>query len=141
FIAPILMTKKMTADDHLEKSVRSAYGAFGTAWRLLDDLQDIPQDLRAGTKSAVYFCLPEESRSCWEKHCRSEVSGEKGSSKDIVACLRDNNVTAKIQCRICCELDAAATISDACKLTGYADELRCLLKPLITSTRLHETGN
>ncbi|MCP3951690.1 MAG: hypothetical protein GY697_05645, partial [Desulfobacterales bacterium] len=47
FIAPILMTKKMTADDHLEKSVRSAYGAFGTAWRLLDDLQDIPQDLRA----------------------------------------------------------------------------------------------
>jgi len=137
FIAPVLMAEKMTADDQVIKAVQAAYGAFGTAWRLLDDLQDIPQDLQSGTRSAVYICLPEEGRGYWENNCRGDDSAKTDPSMDIVACLKENKVTEKIQQRICTELDAAASISDAFKIKGFAKELRRLREPLMPDKEPH----
>jgi len=137
FIAPVLMAKKLTADDQVIKAVQATYGAFGTAWRLLDDLQDIPQDLQTGAKSAVYICLPEEGRRSWENNCLGDDSAKTDPSMDIVACLKENKVTEKIQQRICSELDSAASISDAFKIKGFARELRRLREPLMPNKEPH----
>lgn len=138
FIAPVLMITKMTGDDQLIDAVKSAYGAFGTAWRLLDDLQDIAQDLQTDTKSAVYYCLPEDGRSYWEKITRSEASGKSNQSNYIAKCIYDHNAIERILQRICSELDAAISISDAFKIKGFANELRHLREPLISRRELHE---
>ena len=138
FIAPVLMITKMTADDQLTDAVKAAYGAFGTAWRLLDDLQDIAQDLQTDTKSAVYYCLPADDRRYWENVTRSEASGKTIPSNYIEACIRDHNVFERILRRICSELDAAISISDAFNIKGFANELRHLKEPLISSRELYE---
>lgn len=138
FIAPVLMITKMAADDRLIEAVKAAYSSFGTAWRLLDDLQDIAQDLQTETKSAVYYCLPADGRRYWENIIRSETSGKNIPSNYISECIRDHNVIEKILYRICGELDAAISISDAFKIKGFANELRHLREPLISSREFHE---
>ena len=56
-IVPVLMAK-MAAGDAFAAAIETAYGAFGIAWRLLDDLQDMAADMASGSHSAIYFCLP-----------------------------------------------------------------------------------
>ena len=40
-VAPILLSMKMTGKSDFTRDIEIAYGSFGIAWRLLDDIQDI----------------------------------------------------------------------------------------------------
>ena len=40
-IAPILLSMKMTGISDFTRDIEIAYGSFGIAWRLLDDIRDI----------------------------------------------------------------------------------------------------
>jgi hypothetical protein len=133
FIAPVLMTTKMTADAQLAEAVENVYSAFGIAWRLLDDLQDMVRDLQTATKSAFYYCLPAEARRYWVNAVRSEASGKVYPSKYIAECIRDHNLIGRILNRIWRELEIAISISDTFKIKGFANELRRLRKPLISN--------
>ncbi|MBL0716119.1 MAG: hypothetical protein JJV98_20735 [Desulfosarcina sp.] len=130
FIAPVLMTKRMTADEQLIKVVKTVYGAFGIAWRLLDDLKDIPEDMRTNTKSSVYICLPEISKKYWNSHRRSSAIKNNEDTERIVDCLLSNKIIERITKRICGELDSAASLADAFRVQGFSNELLCMAESL-----------
>ena len=54
-IAPILLSMKMTGISDLTKRIEVAYGSFGIAWRLLDDIRDIGDDIEKGYTPQYIF--------------------------------------------------------------------------------------
>ena len=131
-IVPFLMTKKMTVDEEFSDAVQAAYGSFGLAWRMLDDLKDIEADLINGVQSSIHVCLSEDLQNCRGKAGARDKKGVHG--RDVQACLEyivQNNVIGKIKERICSELKFAAFIADNYHMTDLANEFRCLYSPLV----------
>ncbi len=117
-IAPVLLSVKMRGKSTFTKDIEIAYGSFGIAWRLLDDIRDVRGDIENGSHSAIYFCLPEKVRARW-------------NDKDFVLNhTLEHRLIDKIKWRICAELERAASIVEAHKITGLAREFRCLAYPL-----------
>lgn len=127
FIVPVLMTKKMAADEKLTQAIQTAYGSFGIAWRLLDDLKDIETDMLNGNHSAIYICLPEPIQAHWDQDLQEKDNGQ---AEIILDYIQQHRVTNTITERICSELESAAAIVDGCHMKSLAHEFRCLLKPL-----------
>lgn len=130
-IVPVLMTKKLANDKKFSAAVQRAYGSFGIAWRLLDDIQDIEADMINGVPSSIYVCLSEDMRKCWGKNYR-EHNGKKHNTcaRTVLNYILQNKIIEKIKARICSELMSAAAIADKYNLPGLANEFRCLLRPL-----------
>jgi len=126
-IVPVLMTKKMTTDEEFTDAIQTAYGSFGIAWRLLDDIKDIETDMMKGVHSSVYNCLPEDIKNHWDKDTEYKNSDYAGIILDYVL---ENSIIDRIKERICNELESAASIADHYNMRGLADEFRCLLSPL-----------
>jgi hypothetical protein len=130
YISPALIMKKMGTNEECDHAIRAAYGSFGVAWRLLDDINDIQTDMMTASKSAVYSCLPTNIRDHWNK-CGKEAFDEQSvHAKAILVYIQENGTIEKIKERICNELDSAADTADDYNMTGLADEFRCLLEPL-----------
>lgn len=120
YIAPVLLSTRMTADDHLVAMVRGAFGSFGCAWRLLDDLHDVAVDVQTNARSAVYVCLPEHIQRQWDD-ARAGL---------VYEAVVEEKIGERIVNRICEELRAASMLADASNIKGYARELRALAEPL-----------
>ncbi len=129
-IAPVLMAKRIAGNEEFSRSVQTVYSSFGIAWRLLDDLQDIEKDLIKGTHSSLYTCLPNDIRKKWDRVKDEKVNRKGGPAGRVLNYILINGMIDKIRERICGELESAAARADYCGLAGFADELRCLLKPL-----------
>jgi hypothetical protein len=127
FIVPVLMTKKMDADEKLTHAIQTAYGSFGIAWRLLDDLKDIETDMLNGNHSAIYICLPEHLQAYWDKGVPKKYNGR---AEIILDYIHEHRVVNTITERLCSELESAAAIVDGCHMKSLAHEFRCLLRPL-----------
>ena len=128
-IVPVLMTKKMTTDKDFIDAIQSAYGSFGIAWRLLDDIMDIEEDIKKGAHSAVYFCLPENKKKLWDGGSGPDPKNEKGHYETVLGHIMDKRLVYRIKRRIIRELESAASISENHNMTGLAGELRSLLIP------------
>lgn len=131
-IVPVLMTKKINADREFTNAIETAYGSFGIAWRLLDDIKDIETDMLKGIHTSIYICLSEDIKNCWDKH---KHTGEKLDKKNnysriILDYILENSVIDGIKERIYNELELAASIADNCDMIGLADEFRCMLRPM-----------
>ena len=126
-IVPVLMTKKMAADEKLTHAIQTAYGSFGIAWRLLDDLKDIETDMLNGDQSAIYICLPEHLQAHWDKGTPKK---DNGRAEIILDYIHEHRVVNTITERLCSELESAAAIVDECHMKSLAHEFRCLLRPL-----------
>lgn len=130
-IVPVLMAKKMSTGAEFTEAIQTAYGSFGVAWRLLDDINDLAADMISGVHSSIYVCLSKDIQNCWEKNHRGNIEYEIGShGKAIVNYILHNRIIEKIMERICSELVSAAAIADNHQLPGLANEFRCLLRPL-----------
>jgi hypothetical protein len=129
-IVPVLMTKKMTRDEEIVSAIQKAYGSFGVAWRLLDDIKDIETDMMKRIHSSIYVSLPESIKNYWDKHDQEQLDKKNDKAMVILDCLLENGIINKIKERICNELQSAASIADFYKIAGLADEFRFLAKPL-----------
>ncbi len=129
YIAPILMTRKMTVDDRLLKAVETLFGVFGTAWRLLDDLQDIVEDMATGAKSSIYICLSESIKQYWEGNSGIIRETQKNTGLILKAIL-ELKIIDQVICRICHELEQAATIAETINILSFANERYSLAIPL-----------
>ena len=127
FVVPVLLSKKITANGEFAAAIQSVYGSFGIAWRLLDDINDIEADMMTGSKSAIYACLPESLKKCWEKDSNAKNIGD---TKSILHYVAEKGVAEKIVERIRIELESGAATADKYRLARLADELECLAKPL-----------
>lgn len=126
-IVPLLLVKNIQVDARVGAAIQSAYESFGIAWRLLDDVNDIQTDMMRGAKSAIYACLPEEIRVHWDRGSEEKNSDDR---RIILDYLLQYRVIDTIRERIGRELELAASAADDCRMTGWGDEFRCLLKPL-----------
>ena len=129
-IAPILLSMKMTGISDFTRDTEIAYGSFGIAWRLLDDIRDIADDMEKGAHSAIYLCLPEQVRTHWNNINVKSRAAAKASQKVILNHILEHRLIEKIRKRICAELGTATSIVDAYNMTGLAREFRCLASPL-----------
>jgi hypothetical protein len=129
-IAPLLMVRRMYTTEEYARSVQAAYSSFGIAWRLLDDLQDIEKDMMKGIHSSLYTCLPDEIRKEWDRVKEEKANRNGGSAGQVRNYVLASGIIDRIRQRICSELESAASRADSCDMAGFADELRCLLRPL-----------
>jgi len=129
-IVPVLLSKIINKDDSFSNDVQAAFESFGIAWRLLDDINDIHLDMKNGTHSAVYICLPGEAKKLWDQNKKNGLSAEDASHDTILNHIINTRLIEKIHKKICRELQSAVLISEKINLVGLADELRCLLSPL-----------
>lgn len=128
-IVPVLLARMMSNSDKFSNAIQVAYGSFGIAWRLLDDIKDIELDMANSIHSSIYVCLPERAKNIWDQYKDKESNKKDDFTKIIIECLVDNGIIKRIKDRICSELKIAASIADDLNLTGLADEFRCLLTP------------
>jgi hypothetical protein len=124
-IVPVLMAK-MRSGDAFALAIETAYGAFGIAWRLLDDLQDMAADMASGSHSAIYFCLPAAIQKQWDQPSRRD---DRARHDAILTAVKNGGIVETITVKIRTELTQAASAMDAVQMTGLAEELRCLARP------------
>ena len=129
-VAPILLSMKMTGISGFTRDIEIAYGSFGIAWRLLDDIRDIGDDIEKGSHSAIYLCLPKKMRTHWNNKTIESRTAAKDYPNAILDHILEHNLIDKFKKRICTELEAAASIVEAHNITGLAREFRCLAHPL-----------
>ncbi len=125
-IVPVLMVRRQTADLEFAATLQLAYGAFGIAWRLLDDLQDIEPDRCSGTPSAIYHTLPERLRSGWR---RDGAAAAQSAAKEVEAYLATRKAQNTIRDRIARELALAVNSFTGLGLDGLVAELQALALP------------
>jgi hypothetical protein len=129
-IVPVLLTKMMCGNEEFARAIQAAYESFGIAWRLLDDIKDVEADMMKCIHSSIYVCLPEKIKKLWDNHTGEESDEKNDYRKTILDCILKNRVIETLRKRICSELESARSVADRHKLTGLAEEFRCLLKPL-----------
>ena len=125
-ITPVFLTKKIFTNKKFAIAIQRAYESFGIAWRLLDDINDIQTDMIKGVKSAVYVCLSSDIKECWNKVSEDENSNVNELIYDYILV---NSIIERVRKKIINELEMAASFADGCDITGWADEIRCLLSP------------
>jgi hypothetical protein len=132
-VAPILLSIKMTGRSDFTRDLQVAYGSFGVSWRLLDDIRDIGDDIKRGSHSAIYLCLPKKARAQWNNNAVSSRAAAKDSTDAILNHILKHSIIDKIKERICAELEKGAFTVEAHNMTGLAREFRRLAHPLRNS--------
>ena len=130
-IVPALMAQMLVHDENFSAAIQRAYGSFGIAWRLLDDIKDVEADMINGVPSSVYICLPDDIRECWGK-TPAENTGNKDDTRfrTVSKYILQHKIIETIKSRICSELASASAIGDEIHLPGLAHEFRSLARPL-----------
>jgi MoaA/NifB/PqqE/SkfB family radical SAM enzyme len=124
-ITPVLISNIMDHDDTVTAGVQSAYESFGIAWRLLDDIHDIAQDMAAGVRTAVYHCLTDDMKGCWAVPSSNADPGGGDSRQHAL-----NEAVVQVRQRAISELEAASAIAGSIQLQGLGNEFCQLAGPL-----------
>jgi hypothetical protein len=130
FIAPVILSKKITRDEELPRAIQSAYGSFGIAWRLLDDIQDVAIDMKNGIHSSIFICLSEDMQKRWHTQPANPLQDAAHRLDSVMGHILEKDIIGTLIERICSELKSAASIASDHHLDGLADEFNCLLRPL-----------
>ncbi len=132
-IVPVLLAQQGHADSGDATALEKAYAAFGTAWRLIDDLQDIASDRRSGSRSAVYFCLPASLQADWPRPGAPDRSPRRVDR--VGEFIAAHAIHDSIRARAASELAVAAEIAAANEMGGLALEFQALARPLVERHR------
>ena len=132
FIVPSIMATRCSNDPDFPAALRNAFGSFGIAWRLLDDIQDIESDLVTGALSSVYICLPEEYRRLWRDMGKSPTADTDRSLEPVIEYILEQDIIGMMRERISYELGSAAQTLRRYHLDGLANECENLCAPLST---------
>ena len=125
-VAPVLTAMKVSENRKVWVDVRSAYESFGIAWRLLDDVQDVEEDINSGARTAMYLVLDEEGRHLWDL-----ASTDDWAMDRLVNTMIEGAVAETVLARAVKELMLAESLADAHGMDGLADEFRLLAGPLV----------
>ncbi len=130
-----LITTQLTGHTSLQKGVRASLEHFGIAWRILDDIHDIEDDLYTGRISAVTLSLPQKMKRRFAELVKQEsntMQGEEMRSHNYDSfnkfALEVHNVgiVNKLVKRIIVELEASAHYAHNAGLSGLEQEINDL---------------
>jgi len=129
-IVPVTLSKKIAGDNDFTNAIQSAYESFGIAWRLLDDIQDMEEDMIKGAHSSIYYSLSEEAKRLWDKKTTETIVKGNKSANAIWKSVMEKGIITRIKERICRELESAVAIADCFNMAGLKNEFHSLLQPL-----------
>lgn len=130
-----LLTAQLTGDISLQKGVRASFEHFGVAWRILDDIHDLEDDLNTGRITAVTLSLTREIKRSWAETAKKGNNAVQryniGSKKHNIfrklsVKIHDSGIVNNLVKRIIIELEAAAQYALESGLYGLAKEIRDL---------------
>lgn len=136
-IVPLATARRVSADTGLAEAARGACESFGIAWRLLDDIQDLGDDLSRGSRTAPYLLLSDEGKNLWA--CVSAAAGACDADDALRLLERkigEERIIPRLLEMIRCELDSAASGAERAGLAGLAAEYRALAAPLPDGEKL-----
>lgn len=139
--APVLLAMKLTGTSEFTKDIEVAYGSFGIAWRLLDDIKDLGEDIKKGAASAVYLCLPDDMKSHWRNNSAGLQGPPEESMYIVLEYVRRHGLVHRLKHRIYAELEKAAGIVEAHRMDDLAAEFRRLAHPFGTGGSTQEEYN
>jgi hypothetical protein len=123
-VMPVCIAKSLAIDDSVTELVRKSYEAFCVAWRLLDDINDIEEDILDGRRAAPYCALPADQRALWD------IKNKKERLEKITTILIKEEIPQKIIRRIKSEMTGAEAYARRAGLPALADEYSCLRRPV-----------
>jgi hypothetical protein len=129
-VVPVILSKKIAGDNDFTTAIQSAYESFGIAWRLLDDLQDMEEDMIKGAHSSIYYSLPEEAKRLWDKKTAEPIAKSNECANAISKSVLEKGFINRIKERICRELESAVAIAGCFNMAGLKNEFHSLLQPL-----------
>ncbi len=129
-VAPVLTAMRLDPGGITSEAARSAFEHFGVAWRLLDDVQDIEDDMADGEASGAFLILPESGRDLWRAAAEGVEGGPQARIEKLQVLLAEERIIERLVERIISELDEAARIAEGAGLGGLAAEYRMLASPL-----------
>jgi len=133
-VAPTLLSMKMTEMSDFTRDLQIAYGSFGISCRLLDDIRYIGGDMKRGSHSALYYCLPEKIKTRWNLPNSTNRAGANNFTNALLHHILERGLIEKIKERIWAELETASSIVEAYGLKGLSKEFKCLAHPLRKSS-------
>jgi hypothetical protein len=129
FIAPVLVANRKNASNEFTQAIQAAYGSFGIAWRLLDDIKDIYTDMTRGVQSSIYSCLPKTQKIFWDKLRSDKLDNREDYTRVLFDYIVREDIIGTLKERIYRELLSAASIANDLNLKSLANEFLCLLRP------------
>lgn len=132
YIMPVLAAMKTLEDPDSVQKINEAIGHFGLAWRLIDDIQDLEEDLAAGRHTAVYFSLPEEAKKQWDSKAQDRADGKSSADirEQIFRELASGNILEKLCERIVRELDKARETAEALGMHRLGEQYKAMGEPI-----------
>ena len=122
-VMPVLMCHDLSGKQDFADNVLELYENFGIAWRIIDDIQDIEEDMSGGIKSSIYHILPDEGKSSWE------TALDDGPDKALIY-IGQNNIIEKAALKALRLIELSCSLAVNCGLTGLSKELLELSQPL-----------
>lgn len=131
-ITPMLTIKKLICNDKFTADIKESYESFAVAWRLMDDLNDLEQDILDGTHNAVYYNMSAEGMAAWDSLYEGYPysNDPEKQIEEIFAAIRDDKVVEKTVNRICGELKKASEIAEKHGINGLSGQYCALAAPL-----------
>ncbi|MCP4133705.1 MAG: hypothetical protein GY754_22240 [bacterium] len=125
YITPMLTAIKLIGSTEAAHTIRSAFGSFGVAWRIIDDINDIKKDMNNKHFTTVYYALSHDGKKTWEElggFLDSPIKNEKDLLRDLAALLEREKTLDLLMNRIHAELDDAARIAEENGMSELARE-------------------
>jgi hypothetical protein len=129
YIMPTLLSQKAIKNEIITHDLIKAFEAFGIAWRIIDDIQDIREDISDRSHTALYHALPQKGKKLWDQIAH-EIEAQQ-SLEVICQLLLDNKIIDALTGRVIKELDIAADHAQKHGFNRLAEEYMLLAKPLI----------
>jgi len=123
-VMPLCTAKSLETDDSVTGLIRKSYESFGVAWRLLDDVNDLEEDLTDQRPAAPYWALPDKHRRLWD------IKNKKERLEKITSILIKEAALKKIIRKIDAEMKSAEKFAEQAGLHGLAAEYSELRRPV-----------
>jgi CRISPR/Cas system CMR-associated protein Cmr5 small subunit len=125
FIMPMCMARVAGIDNSTIELIQKSYESFGIAWRLLDDINDMEEDVKKKWRSAIYHSLPQNFQYLWN------IKNMNKRYNKIAEILIKDAVLYRIIKKILLELKIAEKYSKKAGLEELAIEFSELYAPLV----------
>lgn len=136
YIAPLLSAKILSDDKEFHAAVDAVFRSFMCAWRIIDDINDIPDDILSGSHTAVYLSLTHEGKILWDNIRKDypiiNINTLENSEvfSRIFSILTEHDIIKSLIDKACFELETAVSLSIQHGMSGLADEYSAMAMPL-----------
>jgi len=123
-LVPVLTALKLSDNSEFADDIQNAYESFGIAWRILDDINDIEEDIKSREHSSIYHLLPEHWQLLWNSQENSR------DMEEIIRYVNSAGILSKLLEHIISELKFSFQTVKKYNMNELSEEFKSLYFPL-----------